>query len=281
MSTNRYTTTKAALLLHGQPQQPGPRFTTTKAALLHQGQPQQPSPRFPSAKAALLHAGQPATVAKQGFDWSGVTATQAAELKRTFDTIRKNDPYFDVVYRTLESQHGAYKFAVDPARFVYKRGGTISYGQFLADAHREHGGTIAFPTTQGATNLGTTNEEFFHAYQNYYYGRSRMERIGGSNAELEPRFMAAYKMVNSGEGFSQMPGQKRMFDLIMHIDEKATGLTPGQHKEYLSSVEEFRRLWEKSNRDANTNNLYDDPKTNDGPGAAFDLINRVRNTRRR
>lgn len=53
-------------------------------------------------------------------------------------------------------------------------------------------------------------------------------------------------------------------------------LTPAQSKEYLASVEEFRQRWITSNRQANTTNLYDDPKTNDGPSAAFDIINKVR-----
>lgn len=296
MKDQQPTSAKAAFMHQGQARQPAPKPASAKAAIMHQGQDRQPTPkptgpmaaflhkglewrpvRQPtSAKAAILQAGQSTVAAKQGFDWSGLTAKQAADLHRIFDTIRKNDLYFDMVYRTLESQHGAYKFAVDPSLFVYKPGGTISYGQFLADVHREHGGIIAFPTTQGATNLGTTNEEFFHAYQNYFYGRKRMSRIGGSNVEFEPRFMAGYKMVNSEAGFFQMPGQERMFNLIMRMDEGATRLTAAQSQEYMASVEEFRQRWIISNRQANTTNLYDDPKTNDGPSAAFDIINKVR-----
>jgi hypothetical protein len=258
---------RAAALHQGRHAQP-PTPVSGLAAALHQGWQHQP-PAPVSGRAAALHQGRQlaAPASSDGFDWHRVRLAQRDELRRVFANICRTDPYFDTVYRVLASAHGAYGFALDPA--------LPTNGQFVP-GHRERGGTLTFRSVQWAGDPSTVNEEFFHAYQNYFYGRARMSRIGGSNIEMEPRFLEAFKQVNSGQGYIQMPGRERMFNLVFNIDERATGLTLPQSQEYLNSVKEFRQYWERENRLSNVSNKYDDPATSHGPAAAFDIINRVR-----
>jgi hypothetical protein len=56
MSTNRFTTAKAALLYQGQAGRPHPSYTTAQAAFLHHGQTQPPKPQYVTAQAAFRHA---------------------------------------------------------------------------------------------------------------------------------------------------------------------------------------------------------------------------------
>ncbi|WP_198145101.1 hypothetical protein [Microscilla marina] len=54
-----------------------------------------------------------------------------------------------------------------------------------------------------------------------------------------------------------------------------TSFTPEQKAEYLQLVENFRKYWETLNKRDGKNNVYDDPKTNEGPEATFDIIRKV------
>jgi hypothetical protein len=72
------------------------------------------------------------------------------------------------------------------------------------------------------------------------------------------------------------PGGEGLSGFIKALKKGADKLSDEEKKNYLDLVEKFRAYWEELNKATNKKNKYDDPKTNNGPDAAFDIINQTK-----
>ncbi len=198
------------------------------------------------------------------FDWSGLNKSDRKELQGVLSNLRKNDKVFNTLYKKLAASEAKFTLGIDK--------NLKTPGQFSPDASSEHGGSIKFASLNDAKQLDATAEEFFHGFQNLYYGKAKMDKLG-SNMEAEPRFLKAFASFNvEGNGGATMPGSEQLVQFALLLPLNVQNLTPAQKQQYLKAVDNFREYFAKQNRVLGVHNRYDSPRTDTGPDAALEII---------
>jgi len=200
------------------------------------------------------------------FDLNKLSKAEKREFLAHVQIQSAKDPYFKLMYQQFAASKNPYTVIINPKQ--------QSPGAFLA-SNNGKGGTFTFSSLGGMKNSETINEEFFHAYQLNLYGKKKMDKIGGSNIEFEPKFLDAYKKVESGGLLTEQGGEEAAYKVVYSMDPEQKVLNSEQKTNYQSGVEDFRKHWAIKNKESKANNRYDDPTTSDGPDAVMDLINKV------
>ncbi|HEX8350065.1 MAG TPA: RHS repeat-associated core domain-containing protein [Hymenobacter sp.] len=207
------------------------------------------------------------------FDWSNLNKAERKELRTVLNDLRKNDKVFNTIYNKLQASDAKFSFDINDKQ--------KDPGTFTPDSKSEKGGAITFHSVASAKNAETTIEEFFHGFQNLFYGgKSKAEKIGGSNMEVEPRFLKTFSSFHiQGVGSVTPPGMESLVPFVIGLSPDINSLSSQEKKEYLRSVEQFRRYYADRNKSLGINNKYDDPKTNNGPDAALEILRSTRNSK--
>jgi YD repeat-containing protein len=203
-----------------------------------------------------------------GTDPVGDTITPAKGIAKAvfkrFDEVAKVDPYFKVLYNELKNSKGInVKIELNPKLSVG--------GIFIPNTS-----VLQYRDIDAIENdRSSTNEEMFHAYQTIFYGKNIMTaNKGGSNLELEPRFLQAYKEFEANGSINL---DQARFKYIPEIRGLVQTLPlykslPTLYKlTYIGVAAKFRNYWIKNNGPAK----YEENPIFLGPDAAISIINKV------
>ena len=127
-----------------------------------------------------------------------------------------------------------------------------------------------FGNIDRVNNESVLIEEFFHAFQYSFYGKSSMiknennEIVGAPNYEYEAKLLKAIINITLNNPAGETPSQKGLLDFVLSMTDNNGNVTlvklnEYQQKQYISLVKYFQQHWNQRNINEMKNSLYDDP----------------------
>lgn len=192
------------------------------------------------------------------------------QAQQKLDELTKGDPYFKEILNQLQlSKNINVKIELDPK---LKVGGLFNPATSV----------LKLRSLDAISNdKGSTNEEFFHAFQTIFYGsKLMMGKVGGSNFELEPKFLQAYKEFEATGNINLMDPTFSYIPDINSIVKSATvnyELPYFRKITYVELANTFSQHWQEQKLKGN----YSEQPIFLGPDAAMYIINKVRQRKER
>lgn len=208
------------------------------------------------------------------FDYSNLSSGEKEIIINHIDSLQKANVFFEIIIEELKKSESPIVFSIK---------NDVDIACFVPDKETG-GGEIYFQDIKRISDKSAFLEEFFHAFQYSFYGKSSMikneygEIIGGPNYEYEAKLMKAIVNVTLNNPAAETPSQKGLLDFVLNLtDEKGNfsliELSENQHKQYIDLVKHFRQHWKQRNTNEAKNNIYDDPIIeNLGPQACLHIL---------
>lgn len=209
------------------------------------------------------------------FNFSNISITQKRILILKLDTLQQDY----ILFRTLISE---LEKSEVPIVFYIKNNTKQTY--FIPDK-LTGGGNIYLESTDKLNDKSAIFEEFFHAFQYFFYGEKSMIRDetgeipGGPNYEMEAKLMKSLIQLMQNNPIAETPSQKGLLDFILSLlDDKGqvsvAKLSNEQHQNYINLVKDFQEHWRQRNISEGIDNIYDDILIEDlGPDACLYILN--------
>lgn len=209
----------------------------------------------------------------EGVSFEGISEPTQSKMKHYYDSLLNSNEVFKRIVDELLKERKGIKISlsrkVELGGMNWKKNGEIF---------------LVFSSTDEFMTENMIIEEFFHAFQFQFYGKSRFTKnetgkiIGASNIEYEAKLFKAILNAYQGKPFNETPSQKGLVEFVLSLlndkgELSGFRLTPEQHIKYINLIKHFQQHWETRNKNENKRNFYDHP-VDEGlsPDACFYIL---------